>query len=159
MDKKVQIQSIAQSDMVGLYSILFEGNDENEFRNFMRRFRDNATLNTDFKAIVSAIDRIIAHGALERYFRVEGKMNDRVTALAIESRRLRLYCLRISDQILILGNGGVKETRTYEESTELYGYVMDLQKFDELLKHAQEEGVITIERNVITGIEEASFSL
>lgn len=82
VDKKVQIQSIAQSDMVGLYSILFEGNDENEFRNFMRRFRDNATLNTDFKAIVSAIDRIIAHGALERYFRVEGKMNDRVTALA-----------------------------------------------------------------------------
>jgi hypothetical protein len=28
---------------------------------------------------------IIANGALERYFRTEGKMADRVTALAIDS--------------------------------------------------------------------------
>ena len=106
-----------------------------------------------------AIDRIIANGALERYFRTEGKMADRVTALAIDSRRLRLYCLRISDQILIMGNGGVKDTSTYEESKELYGYVMDLQKFDELLEQAQLDGTITIEQTVITGIEQAYFDL
>ena len=46
-------------------------------------------------------------------------MNDHVSALAIDSRKLRLYCLRISDQILILGNGGVKTTRTYEEDPKL----------------------------------------
>lgn len=86
-------------------------------------------------------------------------MNDRVSALAIESKQLRLYCLRISDQVLILGNGGVKTTRTYEESKELSGYVMDLQKFDELLKQAQKEGKIHIVQNIITGIEEASFQL
>jgi len=63
----------------------------------------------------------------------------------------------MSDQILIVGNGGVKETRTYDEDEELSGYVMDLQKFDELLKQAQEEGSIYIEQNVITGIEEMTF--
>lgn len=54
---------------------------------------------------------------------------------------------------------GVKNTRTYEESKELYGYVMDLQKFDELLKQAQNDGTITIEQTVITGIEQAYFDL
>ena len=159
MSKKATIQTIGQSDNVGLYSICFDGKEENEFREFLHKFRDNATLNKDFQAIVRAIDRIIANGALERYFRTEGKMADRVAALAIDSRRLRLYCLRISDQILIMGNGGVKDTRTYEESKELYGYVMDLQKFDELLKQAQLDGTITIEKTVITGIEQAYFDL
>ena len=65
----------------------------------------------------------------------------------------------MSDQILIIGNGGVKDSRTYEESEELSGYVMDLQKFDELLKQAQEEGLIYIEQNVITGIEEMTFKV
>ena len=159
MSKKATIQTIGQSDNVGLYSIFFDGKEENEFREFLHKFRDNATLNKDFQAIVRAIDRIIANGALERYFRTEGKMTDRLAALAIDSRKLRLYCLRISDQILIMGNGGVKDTRTYEESKELYGYVMDLQKFDELLKQAQHDGTITIEQTVITGIEQAYFDL
>lgn len=75
-----------------------------------------------------------SNGAFERNFRYEGKMKDNVVALSIDSKKLRLYCLRISDQILIVGNGGVKNTRTYNESVELNGYVMDLQKFDELLK-------------------------
>lgn len=157
--KNAKLQTIATSDKVGLYSILFDDNQETEFRKFLIKFRDNATLNKDYQAIINALDRIIANGAFERYFRVEGKMNDRVSALAIESKQLRLYCLRISDQILILGNGGVKTTRTYEESKELSGYVMDLQKFDELLKQAQKEGKIHIVQNIITGIEEASFQL
>ena len=38
---------------------------------------------------------------------------------------------------MIVGNGEVKTTRTYQEDDELSGYVMDLQRFDELLKQAQ----------------------
>ena len=60
---------------------------------------------------------------------------------------------------MIVGNGGVKDTKTYEESEELSGYVMDLQKFEKLLKQAMSEGTISIERNVITGIEEAVFKV
>lgn len=159
MNRNATVKSIAQSDKVGLYSLLFDSKEETEYREFMRKFRDNATLNKDFHAIVTALGRIIANGALERYFRPEGKMRDRVVALAIDSRKLRLYCLRISDQILILGNGGVKNTKTYQESQELLGYVMDLQKFDELLKQEQLNGSIVIEQTVITGIEQANFSL
>ena len=103
--------------------------------------------------------KIIDKGALERFFRIEGKMSDNVAALSIDSRKLRLYCLRISDQILILGNGGAKLTRTYEEDTELSGYVMDLQKFDKVLIEAQKNGTVTIEKNIITDIQSATFNI
>ena len=70
-----------------------------------------------------------------------------------------MYCLRISDQILIVGNGGAKNTRTYEEDIELSGYVMDLQKFDVLLSQEIARGKIKLEQNVITGIERVTFEI
>ena len=157
--KSAKIVSIAKTDNVGLYSIWFVNDQESEFHKFLQKFKDNAELNKDYQTILHALDRIIANGAFERNFRYEGKVRDNVVALSIDSKKLRLYCLRISNQILIAGNGGVKNTRTYDESEELCGYVMDLQKFDELLKQAQEEGSIIIEQNVITGIEEQTFQI
>ena len=106
-----------------------------------------------------ALSKIIDKGALERFFRNEGKMSDNVKALAIDSHKLRLYCLRISDQILILGNGGVKTTRTYQEDDKLSGYVMDLQTFDRVLLNAQKSGKVTIEKNMITDIQSATFEI
>ena len=156
--KDAKLQQVILSDNVGLYSISFNG-DLTEYRKFVEKFKGDAKLNKDYRSILTALDRIIANGAFERNFRPEGKMNDGVVALSIDSRRLRLYCLRMSDQVLIVGNGGVKDTKTYEESEELSGYVMDLQKFEKLLKQAMSEGTICIERNVITGIEEAVFKV
>ena len=106
-----------------------------------------------------ALSKIIDKGALERFFRNEGRMNDNVKALAIDSRRLRLNWLRISDQILILGNGGIKNTRTYQEDEKLSGYVRDLQTFDRVLVKAQKSGKVTIEKNMITDIQSATFEI
>lgn len=80
-----------------------------------------------------------------------------MAALSIDSRKLRLYCLRISDQILIVGNGGIKDTQTYEESTELSGYVMDLQAFDKMLAEAQKDGSVTIEKMSLLELKEKYF--
>ena len=132
---------------------------ESEFEKFLNEFKDNATYNRDFNVILLALSKIIDKGALERFFRNEGRMNDNIKALAIDSRKLRLYCLRISDQILILGNGGVKATRTYQEDSKLSGYVMDLQSFDKVLLKAQKSGKVTIEKNMITDIQSATFEI
>lgn len=157
--KEATLKTIEQNDNVSLYSICFDGCEESEFEKFLIAFKDNATLNKDFQTILFALGKIIDQGALERFFRIEGRMNDNLCALSIDSRRLRLYCLRISDKILIVGNGGVKTTRTYQEDEILSGYVMDLQKFDTLLAEAQQNGNIRIENNVITGIDTATFIL
>lgn len=159
MAKTATVKTIAQTDNVSLYSICFNGNQESEFEKFLHEFENNASLNKDYQHILVAINRIVTKGALERFFRPEGKMSDDVCALALDSKCLRLYCLRISDEILFVGNGGTKTTRTYQENARLSGYVMDLQKFDALLKEAQKKGTITIEKNVIIGIENQIFEL
>lgn len=155
----VTLKTIEQYDNVGMFSICFDGNEESEFERFLNEFKDNATLNKDFNVILLALSKIIDKGALERFFRNEGKMSDNVKALAIDSHKLRLYCLRISDQILILGNGGVKTTRTDQEDDKLSGYVMDLQTFDRVLLNAQKSGKVTIEKNMITDIQSATFEI
>ena len=117
--KTATLKTLEQTDNVSLYSICFNGKDISEYEAFLLKFKEDATLNEDYKKIILALEKIVAVGAFERFFRPEGKMNDRVAALSIDSRKLRLYCLRISDQILIVGNGGVKTTRTYQENDEL----------------------------------------
>ncbi len=159
MAKETSLKIIEQNDNVSLYSICFNGNEVSEYEKFLLKFKNNARLNKDFQTIILALSKIIEKGALERFFRNEGKMSDNLCALSIDSRRLRLYCLRISDQILIVGNGGEKTTRTFQEDEILSGYVMDLQKFDELLRQAQKTGTISIENNIITSIDAAIFKI
>lgn len=157
--KKTTIEPVRISDVASLYTIVFEGNDLSEFAKFMNRFKDNGKLKRDYQIIVYALYKILENGALERYFRPEGKFSDRVCALPIDSGKLRLYCLRLSDKILILGNGGIKETKTYNENNELNGYVIDLQKFDTLLKKAERNGSIRVEETKLEGIDDKVFEL
>nr|DAE12630.1 MAG TPA: hypothetical protein [Siphoviridae sp. ctOCb13] len=49
----------------------------------------------------------------------------------------------------MLGNGGVKKTRTYDEDDELRGYVVTLQNFDKLIKDGVKDGTISISENEI----------
>ena len=97
------------------------------------------------------VEQILSNGALERYFRREGKMSDSVVALPVLKSKLRLYCLRLTDKILILGNGDVKRSRAYEEDDTLQGYVIDLQKFERLLKQEVRAGNVEIaEKEILT---------
>lgn len=157
--KTIKLKTIEQNDNVSLFSICFNESDLSEYEDFLIKFKDNSELNHDFQMILLALEKIIGYGALERFFRIEGSMKDNVSALAIDSRKLRLYCLRISDQILILGNGGIKNTRTYQEDDVLRGYVIDLQRFEKLLKQLQKSGHITIENNLIIGLEDNNIEI
>lgn len=127
-----------------IYTIQFISEDDSEFQKFYAKFKDDVEFNPDLMRIVGFLGRVADLGALERYFRPEGKMNDHVCALPVVHSKLRLYCLRLSDKILILGNGGVKNTRTYNENDELRGYVLTLQNFDRLIKEGVKDGSIIV---------------
>ncbi|MCH5213717.1 MAG: hypothetical protein J1E97_00885 [Muribaculaceae bacterium] len=134
-----------------LYTIQFISDDEAEYEKFYNKFIEDAKLNQDLLKIVQVIDNIAEKGALERYFRYEGKVSDSVVALPTLSSKLRLYCLRLSDGILILGNGGIKKSQTYEEDDSLRGYVLDLQTFERILKEEVKAGnVVITERKIET---------
>ncbi|MCM1331058.1 MAG: hypothetical protein NC248_00435 [Bacteroides sp.] len=141
---EVELLLVNSSDSCTMYTIQFLSDDKSEFEKFISKFRNDAVLNTDFQTIMRFVEQILSNGALERYFRPEGKMRDSVVALPILKSKLRLYCLRLTDKILVLGNGDVKDSKTYEENDTLQGYVMDLQKFEELLKQEVRSGNVEI---------------
>ena len=141
---EVELLLVNSSESCTMYTIQFLTDDMSEFEKFISKFRKYAELNPDFQAIMRFVEQILSNGALERYFRREGKMSDSVVALPVLKSKLRLYCLRLSDKILILGNGDVKTTRTYEDDVNLQGYVMDLQKFERMLKQEVRSGNVEI---------------
>lgn len=157
--KKTTVDLIRESDKTALYSISFEVDGTTEFEKFVSEFERNATYNRDYQRIIAALQAILNFGALERFFRPEGKIRDSVAATPIEGGKLRLYCLRISEQIVILGNGGVKATRTYEEDPRMYGYVLDLQKFEKILNENVSKGYVRMEERMLTGIEDRIFEI
>lgn len=157
MKKKTTLELVEQSEKVSFYSISFAADKTTEFERFLAKFEKEAVLNKDYQRILNALRIILDKGALERYFRPEGKMRDNLCALPLESGRIRLYCLRISNEILILGNGGKKTTARYEEDSELYGYALDLQKFDRLLKGDIEKGYVLIEERELRMIEDKEY--
>ena len=159
MKKKATLELISENDNNSLYSISFEKDKTTEFEKFVETFEQNADYNKDYQRIIAALQTILDKGALERFFRPEGKMNDNVSAIPVDTGKLRLYCLRISEQIVILGNGGAKMTRTYEEDPKLYGYVMDLQRFDKVLKIFVQSGSIIIEEKKLKGSENITFEI
>lgn len=142
--KEAEIALVNQGNGCTIYTIQFLMDMDSEFEKFVNKFKNDAELNTDFQRLIGVLGKIAGEGALERYFRLEGKLNDRVAALPILQSKLRLYCLRLSDKILILGNGGIKKTQTYQADPILQGYVLTLQRFDQLLKEGVENGSIEV---------------
>ena len=114
---EAKITSIGQTSAVGLFSIIFEGDSQTEFRKFIEKFKDDAV------------------------------------------RNLRLYCLSMSDSVLIVGNGGIKNTRTHEQDPELNGYVINLQKLDALLREDIRKGIVVIEETEIQGTDNLTFDI
>ena len=159
MKKKTTIDIIGESERTTLYSISFEMDGTTEFEKFVEEFENNAVFNQDYQRIIAALQVILQRGALERFFRPEGKMGDHVQAIPIDGGRLRLYCLRISEQIVILGNGGIKRTPTYEQDPKLFGYVMDLQRFELILRENLEKGYVRIEERELKGVEDLTFEI
>jgi len=90
---------------------------------FFEKFPEGSPFDEDVDTIIAWLDKIGETGALERYFRYEGRFGDGVSAIPIETSNLKLYCIRLSDRILIFGNGGVKDCASWQESETLTEYV------------------------------------
>lgn len=72
-----------------LYTIQFITEDKGEYLRFYNRFKDDATYNEDLARIAKFVESIADLGALERFFRPEGKMSDPESA---RSRSLNQNC-------------------------------------------------------------------
>lgn len=148
--KKIEFSPIRLGGAAAIYSIRIENDQYNEYQKFFILFKDSSDsyLKDDFERITEAIEKIAKQGAFERLLRTrEGKMKDRVCAMPCDIVRrdknkhgtLRLYCLRISDKLLIIGSGGEKRTDSYN-NTEIEPLVTTLQAVDKELFLLERKG-------------------
>ena len=157
MKRNLLVALLEDGEKVSLYSPHFEGEDYSEFDNFLLAFKDSYP--EDVRQLVYRLDIIKRDGARDMHFRYEGSRRDRVMALPshLETTSLRLYLLNIQAKILILGNGGLKQTATYEDDDNLHRQVKTLQKIDIELKQREKNKVIVVKGTELLG--ELSFTI
>ncbi len=148
--RQVEFVPFRLSEVADIFSIKIDGKLNSELKEFIISFKDTASenLQKDFEQIIKTLAEVGEKGARESFFRPEGKFKDRVCAIPIytapkndkQSGTLRLYCIRISDKLLIVGGGGIKITQTYEEDDTLSAHVQTLQNIDKELSRLEKEG-------------------
>lgn len=126
MTQKYFIELIEEHDAVNFYSVHLSEEELSELERFFDKFPEGCEYDEDIDTIIAWLDKIGENGALERYFRNEGRYGDGVSAIPIETSNLRLYCIRLSDKILVFGNGGIKDCATWQQSETLSDYVETL---------------------------------
>ena len=124
MKQHYSIELVEEHEAVNFYSIHLEGNARTELEDFFVQFPIGCKYDDEIDVIIAWMDRIAEKGALERYFRPEGHYGDGVGVIPIDvGNKIRLYCLRISDKVLIFGNGGIKNTVRWEDDKNLSQHV------------------------------------
>ena len=151
MERDLFIELLEDGEKVSLYSPHFDGEEYTEFEKFLWEYKDKYP--DDVRQLVYRLDIIKRDGAEDRHFRYEGTRRDRVMALPshLETTSLRLYLLNIKAKILILGNGGLKSTATYQQDAHLHKCVQTLQKIDIQMKQMEKQKVITVKGTKLFG--------
>lgn len=150
MMQKYDIRLVEEHEAVNFYSILIEDEELTELEKFFEKFPIGCDYDYDIDIIISWLDKIGEKGALDRYFRPEGKFGDGVMAIPIDTGKLRLYCLRLSDKILIFGNGDIKDTRAWQESSTLSAYVemlIDTSRF--IASRIKDGNILLVDKEII----------
>lgn len=161
---KVVFEPLILTDSTDIFTIKIDDGNETEFKKFFVLFKDteDSFIKDDMDMILAAIEKIAQNGALESYFRLEGKMSDRICAipLLIKPRdktkhgTLRLYCIRVSDSLLIIGGGGLKVTDTYQEDEALAKHVSTLQAIDSKLSEIEKKGGLDLHKELFNIVVE-----
>lgn len=92
-----------------LYTIQFITEDKGEYLRFYNRFKDDATYNKDLARIAKFVESIADLGALERFFRPEGKMN--VEYVRSRSLNQSYACIACDSQTAFLFSATVESRK------------------------------------------------
>ncbi|MBQ7662107.1 MAG: hypothetical protein IJS48_01895 [Prevotella sp.] len=155
MKQEYTIELVEEYDNVNFYSIHLNGKELTEMEAFFEKFPEGCEYDDEIDVIISWLDKIAEKGALERYFRPEGRYGDGVGVIPIDvGNKVRLYCLRLSDKILVFGNGGVKDAASWEESLELAPYVkllIDTSRF--ITSRISDGSVVLVDKEIVGNLK------
>lgn len=112
---KIELQKLGAKST--LYTIRLDGENENEFEKFLQD--SEVAASPHFQSMLVRIDDIANRLGCQDYLFKEKESQFSDAVVALSRGNLRLYCCRYGNIILVLGSGGIKNTRTYQESPKL----------------------------------------
>ncbi|PQV60901.1 hypothetical protein CLV53_105167 [Sediminibacterium magnilacihabitans] len=133
--------------MASLYTVMFElaeGEITTKLDQFFQKYRDRYP--EELMDIVRRLNSLGKEtGCTENFFKLDEGLNpdDMVCALYdVPEINLRLYCIRLDDQLTILGDGGPKATRTWQEDANLKKEVHAMMDVSMVLRTKLKNGTI-----------------
>lgn len=137
---------MCSGDAGSIYTIQLQGEVETEFDKFLIN-KEVAKEQDSLSRLVSKLEAMSDDYGFESelFKEEEGSRWDYVVAL--REGQLRLYCLRIENVLLIVGNGGVKTVRTYQQDPHLSASVEDLQEVHKVLMSRIYSGKLHVDRH------------
>lgn len=118
------------SKKVKFYSVFLGGNEDYEFERFLNK--DFPGHEEEFEKIIEILEEIAKNGAKKYLFREEVNANalparsKEVTLLTTTNDfGIRLYCIRLSDRVLVLLNGAIKTTQKAQDCPNVRRFFKD----------------------------------
>ena len=141
--------------LVSFYTARLETASLSETEKFIERFLQSSEFKNDFDTIMAWIEKMGEDfGALRIFFRDENGANalpprkgilERYTPSFVEFANLRLYCIRLSDQMVVLLNGGIKTSEKVQDSPDCIAHFRFAVRFCKLLDEQIRGGTIRIQ--------------
>lgn len=148
--KRYTITLYKEFEKVCFYSIHEEKMDLCETDQFFNRFKDEASYSKDIQTIKYWIEKIgNDYGALDRHFRPERKA--KAIPIPPPKSNLRLYCHHINEQIVVLGNGGIKSSQKVKDSPDALPHFELMNVFATIFQQKMDQGKLSISGNRIEG--------
>lgn len=130
-----------------IYSVAVDGSELTLFELFLEE--NVMEYRSELQEIVHKLNTMSTWtGFSDNYFKLnEGKPGDGVCAIADFKGKLRLYCIRFGNILLVLGGGGPKSKniRAYEEDPKLLSENLIIRAVSDAMAKAIREKDITIE--------------
>ncbi|GCC51747.1 hypothetical protein SanaruYs_19760 [Chryseotalea sanaruensis] len=146
MKRIICIELFEQHKKATFYTLRFQDEELSEFDKFFNKFDSQSDFDSEMDTIASWLEIIGREGVLERHFRPEG--DKRVKAIPINlGKKLRLYCFRIDDIFLLIGGGGIKHVRRFQDDSDLEEMVRIVRKAGNKLLRYYDQGKIKKEQN------------
>ncbi len=168
MNKYILIEEFSTDfPLVSFYTARLETASLSETEKFIERFLESPEFKNDFDAVIAWIEKMgMDFGARRIFFRDENGANalpprqgilEKYTPAFVEFAHLRLYCIRVSDQIVILLNGGVKTSEKVQDSPDCIAHFRFAVRFCKLLDEQIRDGAFRIHGRILEMDEPGFF--
>lgn len=161
MKNYVTIRLFKAFNKVNYYTFWVEDRPQSETDAFFSRYESVAELTEDINLLVTWLIEIgQRRGAKARYFRFENDASALppprhiMAELGDDYCQLRLYCVRLSEQVVVLANGGLKIGRTVQDSPELLAKFRFANKMATQLLDLLQSGELKLQGKEIHNLED-----